>query len=331
MLPASNKGVGMNMGFPDPCLTIVGVVPTPVPYPNMAMNALAAIFSPNIFLTMMPALNMSSLIPMTMGDEAGALNVIFKMMGGYSMGNPKIAINCLPGINLGCTTFGNMMNNPIGAALVPSITNVLFTYADGRATKTPLDGDAVASLTGAMRGADALTSRLVGGVVGYLRIRVFAPDVAARAHGAMRALAARGMKTLVIDLRGCPGGDVEAAIDLAAELLPMGAEIATVVDEDGDEIVHRSARSFDWRVDGPDGGREPLPLRVLVDGRTASAAEVFAGALEAHGRARILGGPTFGKGTVARVGREIATGAPVRLPAGHCLLPGRRAIDGRSG
>lgn len=329
MLPASNKGVGMNMGFPDPCLTMVGPVPTPVPYPNMAMNALAAVFSPNIFLTMMPALNMASMIPMTMGDEAGALNVIFKMMGGFSMGNPKVAVNCIPGVNLGCPTFGNMMNNPIGASLVPSITNVLFTYdADGRVTigAEPLDGDAVERLAGAMRGDGALTSRLVAGVVGYLRIRVFAPDVAARAHGALRSLASRGMRSLVIDLRGCPGGDVDAAIDLAGELLPMGAEIATVVDEDGDEIVRRSVRAYDWRVDG-----DILPIVVRVDARTASAAEVFAGALAANGRARIVGGPTFGKTSTARIVRSLATGEPLRVAAGHCLLPGGRAIDGRAG
>lgn len=330
MLPASNKGVGMNMGFPDPCLTMVGPVPTPVPYPNMAMNALAAVFSPNIFLTMMPALNMSSLIPMTMGDEAGALNVIFKMMGGYSMGNPKILVNCLPGINLGCTTFGNLMNNPIGAALVPSITNVLFTYQDEAGLHGPVTPDALEALDRAMTRGDSMRARLLFGTVGYVRIDVFASDTTARVHGALRGLSLRGMQSLVVDLRGCPGGDVDAAIDLAAELLPMGAEVATIVDEDGDEFVHRSARAYDWRAASADGEGRTLPIRVLVDRMTASAAEIFAGALAAHGRAEVIGGPTFGKGRASRVVRSLATGEPIRVPAGHCLLPGRRSIDVRS-
>ena len=45
MLPASNSGVGMNMGFPDVCVTPVGPVPVPIPYPNMAMNAMAVPFA----------------------------------------------------------------------------------------------------------------------------------------------------------------------------------------------------------------------------------------------------------------------------------------------
>ncbi|MFO0610938.1 MAG: S41 family peptidase [Polyangiaceae bacterium] len=326
MLPAQNKGVGMNIGFPDPCLTAVGPALVPIPYPNMAMNILAAIFSPNIFLTMMPALNMASLIPMTMGDETGAPNVIFKMMGGATVGNPKIAVNCIPGLNLLCPSYGNLHNNPIGASVVPSITNVLFTYAGGDAPAEELSPDAVASLDAAMREPAAVRSRLVAGAIGYVENRVFASDAAARVHGALRGLAARGMRSLVIDLRGCPGGDLDAAIDLAAEFLPMGAEIATLVDEDGDELVRRSARSYDWRV-----GDAPLPIRILVDRGTASAAEVFAGALRANGRAEIVGGPTFGTLSATRVARALETGAPIRVGAGHCVLPAPRSGDVRAG
>ncbi|HVY44443.1 MAG TPA: PAAR-like domain-containing protein, partial [Minicystis sp.] len=60
MLPASNRGAGMNIGFPDVCLTPSGPAVVPVPYPNIAMNAMAASFSPNVLLTMMPALNVGS-------------------------------------------------------------------------------------------------------------------------------------------------------------------------------------------------------------------------------------------------------------------------------
>ena len=100
MLPASNKGVGMNSGFPDVCLT--PPVPLPVPYPNFALHAMAVPFSPVVKVTMMPALNMASKIPMTMGDELGIAHPMFKQMGAFTMGNPKIYIDKLPGINLLC-------------------------------------------------------------------------------------------------------------------------------------------------------------------------------------------------------------------------------------
>ncbi len=60
MLPASNSGVGMNMGFPDVCVTPVGPVPTPIPYPNMAMNATAVPFAPNVLISFVPGLNMGA-------------------------------------------------------------------------------------------------------------------------------------------------------------------------------------------------------------------------------------------------------------------------------
>src|SRR6185436_40551 len=100
MLPANNKGIGMSLGFPDVCLT--PPVPLPVPYPNIALNALAAIFSPVVKLCMLPALNMASFMPMTMGDEAGLAHPTFKGTGRYPMGNPIVHIDMLPAINLLC-------------------------------------------------------------------------------------------------------------------------------------------------------------------------------------------------------------------------------------
>ena len=131
MLPACNNGVGMNIGFPDICPTIVGPAVVPIPYPNIGMNVMAVPFSPNILLTMIPALNMASTMPLTLGDQPGIPGTTMKP-GGYTMGNPTVMINGLPGTNLTCPTYGNLHNDPLGAVLVPSITNVLFCYAGER-------------------------------------------------------------------------------------------------------------------------------------------------------------------------------------------------------
>src|ERR1700689_3973287 len=98
MLPAAIQGPGMNMGFPDVCLTPAGPAVVPIPYPNMAMHAMAAPFCPTILNMMMPALNMASMIPMTLGDQPGVANPMFMQMGMFSMGSPKVFLQGMPAV-----------------------------------------------------------------------------------------------------------------------------------------------------------------------------------------------------------------------------------------
>src|SRR5262249_4425697 len=119
---------------------------------------------------------------------------------------------------------------------------------------------------------------------------VFSACTPARAHAAIRALEAQGASSLVLDLRGNPGGELTGAIELAGDFLGERRIVATLVDSEGDATVHRAG------VEASYG----MPLVVLVDGATASAAELFAGALQRHGRAVLVGAPTFGKGVAQR-------------------------------
>jgi carboxyl-terminal processing protease len=130
MLPASNSGVGTNMGFPDVCVTPVGPKPTPIPYPNTAMNVTAVPFAPNVLVSFMPALNMGAEMPMTLGDQPGVESPHMGP-GRYTMGNPTVLINAEPAVNLLCPTSGNNMVNSLGAVTVPSITNVFYSRAGG--------------------------------------------------------------------------------------------------------------------------------------------------------------------------------------------------------
>lgn len=272
MLPASNRGAGMNLGFPDVCNTIVGPATVPIPYPNIAMNAQAAPFSPIVKLSMMPALNVGSMIPMTSGDEAGTAHPTVKGPGRYTMGNPIVFVDGLPGINLGCPTTGNNMNNPLGAVLVPSATNVLYCDAGGAV------------------GERAVTHALRGDV-GWITLPALPVEAPARVHAALADLERAGARAVVLDLRGNGGGELESAIRVAEDLLDEGDPIAVVVDGDGDASVvrarHRRACT--------------LPVVVVVDGGTASAAEVLASALAGSGRATLVGARTFGKGVATGV------------------------------
>ncbi len=322
MLPAANKGAGMNLGFPDVCNTPTPVGPVPIPYPNIAMNAQAASFSAKVRLSMVNALKLSSRIPMTSGDEAGSAHPMFKQAGAYTAGNPKVLIESVPGICLLCPTTGNNMNNPVGAVLVPSVTNVFFTYAvqdgatgggetaDPGAREITLEGIEELARAIASVGAERppVESRIEAEGVGYVRIHVFSADVPGRVFCAIREMEARGMKELVLDLRGCPGGDLMAAVELAGDFLPAGSEIAVMTDGEGDETVLRG------------GSERPytMPVTILVDRGTASAAEVFCKALT-H-RAWMRGGPAYGK-SVSRAVRPMISGRAMYTDAGTLEPP----------
>jgi C-terminal peptidase prc len=125
MMPASNQGLGMNMGFPDVCMTPAAPAPLPIPYPNIGMNATAMPFCPNIFVSFVPGHNMGAKPLMTNGDNAGVAHPLVMQPGGTTMGNPKILLTGLPAEHMLVPTYGNNFNNPLGSKIVPSVTNVL--------------------------------------------------------------------------------------------------------------------------------------------------------------------------------------------------------------
>jgi carboxyl-terminal processing protease len=328
MLPASNRGVGMNIGFPDVCLTPTPAGPVPIPYPNIAMHAQAVGFSLIVKVSGVHALNLGSKIPITMGDEPGTAHPVFKQVGTFVMGNPVVFVDRLPAICLTCPTMGNAGNNAVGAVLVPSAVNVLYTYAIGDAPATSglapraLSSEDVHALGEAMLGAHAassapLISAMLDDQVGYLRVRLITTDMPSRFCADARALEEQGATALVLDLRGCPGGDLDAAVQWAGDFLDAGAEIVRVEDDEGDELIRRATFPAAYR----------MPLVVVVDRATASAAEVVVACLKAHGRAVILGEATYGKGTLQRLypGDD---GGFIYATAARCRTVGGAAIDG---
>ncbi|HTN91041.1 MAG TPA: S41 family peptidase [Sorangium sp.] len=297
MLPASNNGAGMSIGFPDVCLTPVGPVVVPIPYPNFALNAMAVNFSVKVKVAMMNALNLGTTIPMTFGMEPGVAHPLYMDVGAYVTGNSKVIIEGLPAINLTCPTTGNAGNNAVGAVLVPSAVNVFYTCAAAPEEVLP--------------GPENVAHALVGDGIGVIRIRVFLLDAPALVYRAVRALEAAGMREIVIDLRDNPGGELRAFVELAGDFLPAGSVVAIVADGDGDETVYRSGQEKPYTA----------PVTILVNRGTASAAELFAGCLKAHGRAEIVGERTYGKGVghalrVSERGAQMAAAVRVTLPGG---------------
>lgn len=110
---------------------------------------------------------------------------------------------------------------------------------------------------------------------------------------AMKRLEEQGMRQLILDLRGNPGGLLDQAIDVASEFLPRGQVVVSVKGrtEYSEPIVYKST------------GSDPatVPLVVLINRQSASASEIVAGAIQDHGRGLIVGETSFGKGLVQRI------------------------------
>ena len=110
---------------------------------------------------------------------------------------------------------------------------------------------------------------------------------------AMKRLGEQGMRQMILDLRGNPGGLLDQAIDVASEFLPRGQVVVSVKGrtEYSEPIVYKST------------GSDPatIPLVVLINRNSASASEIVAGAMQDHGRALIVGETSFGKGLVQRI------------------------------
>lgn len=133
----------------------------------------------------------------------------------------------------------------------------------------------------------------------------------------LNGLRDQGMTSLIIDLRDNPGGILDQAVRVASEFLPSGQ---VVVSQKG--RLNYSSRI--WRASNDDSER--LPLTVLVNGNSASASEIVAGALQDHDRAVIVGETTFGKGLVQSV-ISLPTGAGLTLTTARYFTPSGRLIQ----
>ena len=162
---------------------------------------------------------------------------------------------------------------------------------------------------------------LEGGFI-YARITMFSETTAEDfATGIARLRRDRGAKPrgVIIDLRNNPGGVLESAVEVADQMLESGV----IVSADGRTPASRFSMS------ATAGDILPgVPVILLVNGSTASAAEILAGALQDHHRATLLGRRTFGKGSVQTV-MPISEGRALKLTTSRYFTPSDRSIQGR--
>src|SRR5437762_9292918 len=171
---------------------------------------------------------------------------------------------------------------------------------------------------------------------GYLRIVQFQERTGEDMAKALRDLYKQGDLTgLVLDLRGDPGGLLNVSVGVAAAFLPQDALVVYTDGRTPDAKMRLSATKGDYmRGRGDDYLKDPppaikrVPMVVLVDGGTASASEIVAGALQDHKRAIVMGGQTFGKGSVQTI-LPLGPNTGLKLTTARYYTPNGRSIQAK--
>ncbi len=161
-------------------------------------------------------------------------------------------------------------------------------------------------------------SYMVDDEIGYIKVSRFSETTFDEFKSALKTLKSNGLKNLILDLRGNPGGYMERATSMADEFI--SGDKLLVYTEGKDSRFDRKTRSH------VDGLFEQGPLIVLVDEGSASASEILAGALQDHDRALVVGRRSYGKGLV-QMPIKLSDGSELRLTISRYYTPSGRSIQ----
>ena len=153
--------------------------------------------------------------------------------------------------------------------------------------------------------------------IGYIALSRFSGESGNEVGAALQDLLAQGATRLVLDLRQNGGGLRDAAVDVADHFLDGGPVLYLESQEEGEIVYNATDETL-----APD-----QPLVVLIDGGTASASEIVAGALSDRQRATLIGSKSFGKGSVQLV-FDLSDGSSVHVTSARWLTPNHRTLDG---
>ena len=153
--------------------------------------------------------------------------------------------------------------------------------------------------------------------IGYIQLTNFQKTTARDFDAALWKLSRDGMRSLIVDVRGNPGGLLPASVDVADRFINSGVIVSTKGRNPMEDFTHRAKAANTWRV----------PLIVLVDENSASASEIFAAAIRDHKRGTIIGCRSYGKGSVQGIFPLHVSGGGVRLTTAKFYSPTGKAIN----
>lgn len=171
-------------------------------------------------------------------------------------------------------------------------------------------------VTRAVVNVPTVSYKMLDDQIGYIQISEFEQVTAEQFAAAVDDLEAQGMKSLIFDLRDNGGGLLDSVCDILDTVLPKELLVYTE-DKDGN-------RKEEWAMDDD---RINVPMAVLVNGNTASASEIFTGALKDYDEAEIIGTTTFGKGIVQSI-IPMADGSAIKLTSAKYYTPSGVCIHG---
>ena len=224
---------------------------------------------------------------------------------GITSGMMVLAVNGRPSDQLGLEGTASDLRGPSGSEVLVKLED-----PSGRVLELSLERRQVD-----LRPVRSKRLRSGSHTLGYLRITQFAEPVPVQVHQALDELNDKGIEALILDLRNNSGGLVSAGLAVADQLL-AGAPIVETQARDGigSPVVAGPAQVY--------GG----PMLTLVNGGTASASEILAGALQDDGRSALLGSRTFGKGVIQSL-IPLGDGSGLAVTVARYLTPGGRDIQ----
>ena len=151
--------------------------------------------------------------------------------------------------------------------------------------------------------------------IGYLSVSQFEDVTTQQYKDALQVLEDEGMQALVIDLRDNPGGVLDTVVKMLDYTLPDGLIVYT---------ENKSGKRTEYK--GKDGHELDIPIAVLVNGNSASASEIFAGAVQNYEIGKIVGTTTYGKGVVQEL-RQLRDGSAVKLTVSNYYTPKGNSIN----
>lgn len=164
--------------------------------------------------------------------------------------------------------------------------------------------------------AQTVKYEMLEGQTGYLSVSEFDSVTYAQYEEALNELTDQGMTGLIVDLRNNPGGNLNTVCEMLDLVLPKGTIVYTE-DKDGKRETATSDDEHQINV----------PMVVLVNGNSASASEIYAGAIQDYGIGKIVGTQTYGKGVVQQI-FDLGDGTSVKLTIAEYFTPSGRNIDG---
>jgi len=153
--------------------------------------------------------------------------------------------------------------------------------------------------------------------IGYIRLTQFVNGASGKIIEETEALRDQGATTLILDLRSNPGGLLSEAVSVSSLFIDQGTVVIEKLQDE--EKLFDAKHGIHLDTD--------IPLVVLVNGGSASASEIVAGAIQDMGRGTVIGEQTFGKGSV-QIPHALADGSELRVTIAEWLTPSRRQIHG---